>query len=126
MTNQDCPLDGELTTIQGYERIRRSVLLLVQVGSTISIIAVVLAVLIVIWGAGRKARIAWAAVLGPLSAMRNEHSGKYTPRPQRCPSCARIMRLARASRFRDLYIQYVFECRACGVSHIDAVEIEAA
>jgi hypothetical protein len=62
MTNQDCPLDGELTTIQGYERIRRSVLLLVQVGSTISIIAIVLAVLIVIWGAGRKARIAWAAV----------------------------------------------------------------
>ena len=60
------------------------------------------------------------------SAMRNEHSGKYTPRPPRCPSCARIMRLARASRFGDLYIQYVFECRACGVSHIDAVEIEAA
>jgi hypothetical protein len=37
-------------------------LLLVQVGSTISIIAIVLAVLIVIWGAGREARIAWAAV----------------------------------------------------------------
>jgi hypothetical protein len=62
MTNQDCSLDGELTTIQGYERIRRSVLLLVQVGSTISIIAIVIAVLIVIWGAGREARIAWAAV----------------------------------------------------------------
>ena len=35
-------------------------------------------------------------------------------------------RLARASRFGDLYIHYIFECRACGVSHIDAVEIEAA
>jgi hypothetical protein len=58
--------------------------------------------------------------------MRYEHSGKYTPRLPRCPSCARIMRLVRASRFRDLYIEYVFECRACGVSHIDAVEIEAA
>jgi hypothetical protein len=58
--------------------------------------------------------------------MHNEHFGNYTPRPPRCPSCARIMWLVRASRFGDLYIQYVFECRACGVSHIDAVEIEAA
>ena len=60
MTNQDRLLD-ELTTIQEYERIRRSVLLLVKVGSTISIIAIVLAVLIVILVAGREARIAWAA-----------------------------------------------------------------
>jgi len=58
--------------------------------------------------------------------MQNEHSEKYTPRPPRCASCAQIMRLVRASRFCDLYIQYVFECRACGVSHIDVVEIEAA
>ena len=58
--------------------------------------------------------------------MRNEHFGSYTPRPPRCPSCARIMRFVRAARFDDLNIQYVFECRACGVSHIDAVEIEAA
>jgi hypothetical protein len=36
------------------------------------------------------------------------------------------MRFVRAARFDDLNIQYVFECRACGVSHIDAVEIEAA
>jgi len=36
--------------------------------------------------------------------MRNEHSGKNTRRPPRCPSCARIMRFARASRFGDLYI----------------------
>jgi hypothetical protein len=57
--------------------------------------------------------------------MRYEHSSKYTPRSPRCPSCARIMPLARASRFEDLYIDYIFECRACGVSQIDAVEIEA-
>jgi hypothetical protein len=53
-------------------------------------------------------------------AMHYEHSSKYTPRPPLCPSCTRIMRFARASRFGDLCIQYVFECRACGVSHIEA------
>ena len=40
------------------------------------------------------------------------------------------MRFARASRFGDLYIQYVFECRACGVSHMEpaplAVKLDAA
>src|SRR5262249_44792966 len=61
------------------------------------------------------------------SAMRNEHSGKYTPRPPHCPSCAQLMRLARTtSRFGNLPDLYIFECRACGVSHIDAVEIEVA
>jgi rRNA maturation protein Nop10 len=59
--------------------------------------------------------------------MRNEDFGKYTLMAPRCPSCAGIMSLARASRFGDdLYIHYVFECRACGVAHVDAVEIEAA
>jgi hypothetical protein len=57
--------------------------------------------------------------------MRYEHSSKYTPRSPRCPSCARIMPLARASRFKDLYINYIFVCRACDVSQIDVVEIEA-
>jgi hypothetical protein len=33
------------------------------------------------------------------------------------------MRFARASRFGDLYVQYVFECRACGVSHIEAAPL---
>ena len=38
-----------------------------------------------------------------------------------CPSCAQVMRLARiTSRFDDLPDLYVFECRACGVSHIEA------
>jgi hypothetical protein len=59
--------------------------------------------------------------------MPNEHSAPKSPL---CPSCARIMRFARASRFADLYIQHVFECRACGVSHIEAaplaVKLEAA
>ena len=61
------------------------------------------------------------AVQGPFSAMRNEYSGKYTPRPPPCPSCAQLMRLARTtSRFGNLPELYIFECRACGVSHIDA------
>ena len=55
-----------------------------------------------------------------LFAMRNEHSGKYTPRPSVCPSCAQIMRLARTTlRFGSLPDLYIFECRACGVSRID-------
>src|SRR5262249_9908599 len=57
-------------------------------------------------------------------AMRYEHSINYTPKPPRSPSCPRIMPLARASRFEDLYIHYNFECRPCGTSRIDAVEIE--
>jgi hypothetical protein len=61
-----------------------------------------------------------------VSAMRNESSGNYTPRAPLCPSCAQIMRLARIPRFGDLPDVYIFECRACGVSHIEAVEIEAA
>jgi hypothetical protein len=61
------------------------------------------------------------------SAMRNEPSVKYTPRPPLCPSCAQMMRLARTtSRFGNLPDLYTFECRACGVSHIDAAYIEAA
>ena len=40
------------------------------------------------------------------------------------------MPLARASRFEDLYIDYIFECGACGVSHIEAaplaVKLDAA
>jgi hypothetical protein len=59
--------------------------------------------------------------------MFNEHSAPKSPL---CPSCARIMRFSRASRFGDFYIQYVFECRACGVSHIEAaplaVKLDAA
>ena len=60
------------------------------------------------------------AVQEPVSAMRNESSGKYTPRPPHCPSCAQLMPLARTtSRFGNLPDLYIFECRACGVSHID-------
>jgi len=44
-----------------------------------------------------------------------------SPKPPHCPSCAQIMRLARVtSRFNDLPDLYTFECRACGVSHIEA------
>jgi hypothetical protein len=44
-----------------------------------------------------------------------------SPKPPLCPSCAQIMRLARTtSRFDDLPDLYTFECRACGVAHIEA------
>src|SRR5262249_3701887 len=60
------------------------------------------------------------AVQGPFSAMRNKHSVKYTSRPPHCPSCAQLMQLARTtSRFGNLPDLYIFECRACGVSHIE-------
>jgi len=54
-------------------------------------------------------------------SMRNELSNKCAPRPPLCPSCAQIMRLVRiTSRFGDLPDLYTFECRVCGVSHIEA------
>jgi hypothetical protein len=53
--------------------------------------------------------------------MRYERSNKYAPRTPLCPSCAQILRVARiTSRFGDLPDLYTFECRACGVSHIEA------
>jgi len=59
--------------------------------------------------------------------MRDEHSIKHAPTLPLCPSCARVMRLARTtSRFGDLPDLYVFECRACGVSKIEAAYVEAA
>jgi hypothetical protein len=59
--------------------------------------------------------------------MRDERSNRYEPRPPLCPSCAQIMRLARITlRFGDLPELYTFECRACGLSHIEAAYIEAA
>ena len=42
--------------------------------------------------------------------------------PPRCPSCAQPMRLIkRTPRFDGLPELATFECRACGVSHIEAV-----
>ena len=53
--------------------------------------------------------------------MRYERSNEYAPRTPLCPSCAQIMRIARiTSRFGDLPDLYTFECRACGVSHVEA------
>ena len=44
-----------------------------------------------------------------------------SPKAPLCPSCAQIMQLARVtSRFDDLPDLYTFECRACGVAHIEA------
>jgi hypothetical protein len=53
-------------------------------------------------------------------SMRYQNSNQFVPRPL-CPSCAQIIRLARiTSRFDDLPDLYIFECRACGVSHIES------
>jgi hypothetical protein len=49
-----------------------------------------------------------------------ELSGKYAPVSPHCPGCGQVMRLARiTSRFGNLPDLYTFECRACGVSHIE-------
>jgi hypothetical protein len=52
--------------------------------------------------------------------MHYQHSNKNAPRLLLCPSCAQIMRLAQASRFGDARDLRTFECRACGVSYIEA------
>jgi hypothetical protein len=53
--------------------------------------------------------------------MPDELSNKGAPTSPHCPACARVMRLARiTSRFGDLPDLYTFECRICGVSHIEA------
>jgi hypothetical protein len=58
--------------------------------------------------------------------MRYERSNKYAPRTPICPSCAQVMQIARiTSRFDDLPDLYTFECRTCGVWHIEAANSEA-
>ena len=53
--------------------------------------------------------------------MRNEHLNKSTPRQQRCPSCAQVMQFVRITwRFEELPDLHIFECRGCGVTHIEA------
>jgi hypothetical protein len=53
--------------------------------------------------------------------MRYELPNKDTPRRPQCPSCAQIMRLVRITpRFEGLPDLYTFECRTCGLSHIEA------
>ena len=61
MTEQDCSFDWRLTTFQGNKGIRRCLPLLVEVGTIIGIIAIMLAVLMVVWAAGRQVHVAWAA-----------------------------------------------------------------
>ena len=52
--------------------------------------------------------------------MPHELSDNCAPESLHCPACAQVMRLARiTSRFGDLPDLYTFECRACGVSHIE-------
>ena len=46
--------------------------------------------------------LAYIAVQGPFSAMCNEHSAKYPPRPPRCPSCAQIILCGSLERPGDL------------------------
>ena len=49
-----------------------------------------------------------------------------TPQGRRVAQAALELCVSLERRDFVLHIQYVFECRACGVTHIDAVEIEAA
>ena len=65
------------------------------------------------------------AAQGPLMSMRYQNTNQFVSKPPRCSSCAQIMRLVRiTSRFGDLPDLHVFECRACGVSHIEVASIE--
>jgi hypothetical protein len=53
--------------------------------------------------------------------MGDEHTNNSTPTPPLCPSCAQRMKLVRRTkRFNGLSDVYIFECRTCGVSHIEA------
>jgi hypothetical protein len=54
-------------------------------------------------------------------SMHYQNSNQFVSRPPPCACCAQAMRLARiTSRFDNLPDLYVFECRVCGVSHIEA------
>jgi ribosomal protein L37AE/L43A len=56
--------------------------------------------------------------------MHNQNANK--PKQPFCPSCAQPMRLSRiTSRFDGLTDLYTFECRACGIAHIEAASIPA-
>ena len=53
--------------------------------------------------------------------MGDEHTKNPTPPPPCCPSCAQRMKLVRRTkRFGGLSDLYIFECRTCGISHIEA------
>jgi hypothetical protein len=48
------------------------------------------------------------------------NSASKSPRPPLCFGCARPMRLVRRTlRFGRLLDLYTFECRSCGVCHIE-------
>jgi hypothetical protein len=51
------------------------------------------------------------------------YSAPNSPRPPRCFGCARPMELVRRTpRFGELRDVYSFECRACGVWHIEEAD----
>src|SRR5215472_2802999 len=52
--------------------------------------------------------------------MLHDLTDKCAPASPHCPGCGQVMRFARiTSRFGDLPDLYAFECRPCGVSHIE-------
>jgi MinD superfamily P-loop ATPase len=52
--------------------------------------------------------------------MSSKHSNKCAPESPRCTNCAQVMRLAGiTSRSDDLPDLYKYECRSCGVSHVE-------
>ena len=53
--------------------------------------------------------------------MGDEHTSNFKPTPPLCPSSPQRMKLVRRTeRFGELPDVYTFECRMCGVSHIEA------
>jgi hypothetical protein len=68
------------------------------------------------WRCRRSALGAALRFKDRFSTMRNEY-----PISPACPSCSQIMRIARTTpRFGNLPDLNTFECRACGVSYIEA------
>jgi hypothetical protein len=57
--------------------------------------------------------------------MHQERPHEHPPKTPLCASCAQDMRLARmTSRFGGMPDLYTFECRGCGVFHIEAAYVE--
>ena len=55
--------------------------------------------------------------------MRNKYVNYSAPKLPRCFGCARLMHLVRRTpRFGELRDVYTFECRACGVWHIEEAD----
>jgi hypothetical protein len=69
----------------------------------------------------QRSRVSGIAVQGSPLSVRYERSNEYAPSTPVCSRCGQTMRFAGVrSRFGSLPDLYVFECRACGMFHIEA------